>query len=118
MARVVVTTSALTPPLAWALAEPAGLGLAGIGLGGAVLSWAVALWPLTFAGWFTGDAPVATLAASALRFTGFAFGGFGLGMAMYFAAPQPQGSRVACATAGPTGQPLRAARLPCPSAPT
>ena len=50
------------------------------------LGLAVALWPLTFAGWFTGDAQVATLAASALRYTGFAFGGFGLGMAMYFAA--------------------------------
>ena len=47
---------------------------------------AVALWPLTFAGWFTGDARVAALAASALRYTGYAFGGFGLGMAMYFAA--------------------------------
>ncbi len=51
-----------------------------------VLGLAVALWPLTFAGWFTGDAQVAILAASALRYTGLAFGGFGLGMAMYFAS--------------------------------
>jgi len=42
--------------------------------------------PLRFAQLFTGDAAVAAIAASALGFTGPAFGGFGLGMAMYFAS--------------------------------
>ncbi len=46
----------------------------------------VALIPLRFATLFTNDLQVAGIAASALHYTGFAFGGFGLGMAMYFAA--------------------------------
>jgi Na+-driven multidrug efflux pump len=47
---------------------------------------AVACFPLVFARWFTSDAEVAAIAASALSWIGPAFGGFGLGMAMYFAA--------------------------------
>ena len=39
-----------------------------------------------FAGLFTADAAVVDMAARALRYTGPAFGGFGLGMAMYFAS--------------------------------
>ena len=39
-----------------------------------------------FARLFTDDAAVAAIAAQALAFTGPAFGGFGLGMAMYFAS--------------------------------
>jgi Na+-driven multidrug efflux pump len=46
----------------------------------------VACFPLVFARWFTSDAEVAAIAASALSWIGPAFGGFGLGMAMYFAA--------------------------------
>ena len=46
----------------------------------------VALMPLQFAQLFTADAEVAAMAARALRWTGLAFGAFGLGMAMYFAA--------------------------------
>ncbi|WP_424812105.1 MATE family efflux transporter [Roseococcus sp. YIM B11640] len=46
----------------------------------------VALFPLTFANLFASDAEVAAIAARALGFIGPAFGGFGLGMAMYFAA--------------------------------
>lgn len=46
---------------------------------------AVALAPLQFALLFTGDLQVASTAARGLQFTGLAFGGFGLGMAMYFA---------------------------------
>lgn len=46
----------------------------------------VALLPLQFAQLFTADAEVAAMAARALRWTGLAFGAFGLGMAMYFAA--------------------------------
>jgi Na+-driven multidrug efflux pump len=44
----------------------------------------VALWPLQFALFFTSDLQVATIAARGLQYTGLAFGGFGLGMAMYF----------------------------------
>ncbi len=50
------------------------------------LGLVVGLWPLAFAQLFTTDPAVAATAARALRYTGFAFGGFGLGMAMYFAA--------------------------------
>ena len=46
----------------------------------------VALLPLQFAQLFTADGEVAAMAARALRWTGLAFGAFGLGMAMYFAA--------------------------------
>lgn len=45
---------------------------------------AVATWPLEFALFFTADLQVAATAARGLQFTGLAFGGFGLGMAMYF----------------------------------
>ena len=47
---------------------------------------AVALLPMRFAGLFTSDTAVVAAAAGALRYTGFAFGGFGIGMAMYFAS--------------------------------
>ena len=50
------------------------------------LGLAVGLFGLEFARLFTRDAEVAAIAAQALAFTGPAFGGFGLGMAMYFAA--------------------------------
>ena len=46
----------------------------------------VASFALEFATLFTADAEVAAIAARALRCTGPAFGGFGLGMAMYFAS--------------------------------
>jgi Na+-driven multidrug efflux pump len=51
-----------------------------------VLGVAVALVATDFALLFTHDAQVAAMAARALTFTGPAFGGFGLGMALYFAA--------------------------------
>jgi Na+-driven multidrug efflux pump len=47
---------------------------------------AVGLFPAGFAGAFASDPAVASIAARGLRFTGPAFGGFGLGMAMYFAS--------------------------------
>jgi Na+-driven multidrug efflux pump len=47
---------------------------------------AVALAPASFAGFFSTDAAVVALAARALSYTGLAFGGFGLGMALYFAS--------------------------------
>lgn len=47
---------------------------------------AVGLAPARFAGWFTSDAEVAAIAARALSWVGPAFGGFGLGMALYFAS--------------------------------
>lgn len=50
------------------------------------LGLAVGLFGLGFARLFTRDTEVAAIAAQALAFTGPAFGGFGLGMAMYFAA--------------------------------
>jgi len=53
----------------------------------------VGLLPLRFATLFTADLPVATMAARALRYTGPAFGGFGLGMAMYFASMGAQRMR-------------------------
>jgi len=46
----------------------------------------VALFPLAFARAFASDEEVAQIAAQALRIIGPAFGGFGLGMAMYFAS--------------------------------
>ena len=47
---------------------------------------AVAASPGAFAAFFTSDPAVVALATRALSFTGFAFGGFGLGMALYFAS--------------------------------
>lgn len=47
---------------------------------------AVAAAPGAFASFFTADPEVIGLARRALSFTGFAFGGFGLGMALYFAS--------------------------------
>lgn len=47
---------------------------------------AVALAPAAFAGFFSTDPAVVALAARALSYTGIAFGGFGLGMALYFAS--------------------------------
>ncbi len=52
----------------------------------AVVGLLVALLPLQFAQLFSTDADVVAMAARALRYTGLAFGAFGLGMAMYFAA--------------------------------
>lgn len=46
----------------------------------------VGLWPEPFARAFASDAEVAATAAQALSWIAPAFGGFGLGMAMYFAA--------------------------------
>jgi len=47
---------------------------------------AVGLAPAQFAALFTKDAEVAAIAARALSWVGPAFGGFGLGMALYFAS--------------------------------
>ncbi|QYY31266.1 multidrug transporter MatE [Cupriavidus pinatubonensis] len=52
------------------------------GLAGA----AVGMMPHRFAGLFTQDRQVAAIAARALSWVGPAFGGFGLGMALYFAS--------------------------------
>ena len=52
----------------------------------AVVGVAVALAPDAFAGFFASDAEVQGIAALALGYIGPAFAGFGLGMAMYFAA--------------------------------
>ncbi|WP_338663703.1 MATE family efflux transporter [Pararoseomonas sp. SCSIO 73927] len=46
----------------------------------------VAAAPRAFAGFFTDDPAVVEMAARALSYTGLAFGGFGLGMALYFAS--------------------------------
>lgn len=51
-----------------------------------VVGLMVGLAPLAFVSLFTKDAEVARIAALALGFIGPAFGGFGLGMAMYFAS--------------------------------
>jgi Na+-driven multidrug efflux pump len=51
-----------------------------------VIGIIVAFASLPFAMLFTRDAAVADIAARALTFTGPAFGGFGLGMAVYFAS--------------------------------
>ena len=53
----------------------------------------VSLFPLGFVSLFTPDADVAAIAALALSFIGPAFGGFGLGMALYFAAMGAQRMR-------------------------
>ncbi|MDM7946599.1 MAG: MATE family efflux transporter [Oceanibaculum nanhaiense] len=58
--------------LAFAMAGAAGL--------------AVGLAPHSFASAFSDDPAVIEIAARGLAYTGFAFGGFGLGMALYFAA--------------------------------
>ena len=47
---------------------------------------AVGLFPHSFAGFFTSDPDVVALAARALSYIGPAFGGFGLGMCLYFAS--------------------------------
>lgn len=47
---------------------------------------AVGLAPMSFAALFTDDAEVREIAARALSWVGPAFGGFGLGMALYFAS--------------------------------
>ena len=47
---------------------------------------AVGLAPTAFASAFTSDAEVVAIAARALSWVGPAFGGFGLGMALYFAS--------------------------------
>ena len=52
------------------------------GLFGVITAWS----PLAFVSLFTPDPAVAKIAAAALAVIGPAFGGFGLGMAMYFAA--------------------------------
>lgn len=46
----------------------------------------VALWPVQVASLFTSDTAVVAIAARGLAYVGFAFGGFGLGMALYFAS--------------------------------
>lgn len=51
-----------------------------------VVGLLVSLSPLVFVSLFTPDVEVAGIAALALSYIGPAFGGFGLGMAMYFAA--------------------------------
>ena len=60
-------------------------GLMALAVTGA-LGLAVALAPARFAGFFTQDPAVIALAGRALAYTGFAFGGFGLGMSLYFAS--------------------------------
>ncbi|MFC7735051.1 MATE family efflux transporter [Roseomonas sp. GCM10028921] len=72
-------------------------GLMALGVTGAI-GLAVALAPRSFAGFFTSDPAVVAVAARALSFTGPAFGGFGLGMALYFA----------CQGAGRMGWPVAA----------
>ena len=52
----------------------------------ALIGLAVGALPRQFAGLFTADAAVVDMASRALRYTGSTFGGFGLGMAMYFAS--------------------------------
>lgn len=60
-------------------------GLMALGVCSAI-GMTVAIFPMFFATMFASDAEVAEIAARALRIIGPAFGGFGLGMAMYFAA--------------------------------
>jgi Na+-driven multidrug efflux pump len=50
------------------------------------LGLAVAILPAGFAAFFSSDPRVVALATQALSYTGLAFGGFGLGMALYFAS--------------------------------
>ena len=52
----------------------------------AVIGLTVGLFAPQFAGLFSAEPSVTAMAARALRYTGPAFGGFGLGMAMYFAS--------------------------------
>lgn len=59
--------------------------LMALALAGAVGA-VVGLAPDTFVGFFTKDAEVASIAARALSWVAPAFGGFGLGMALYFAS--------------------------------
>ncbi len=59
----------------------------------ACIGLAVGLMAPAFASLFTQDAAVALMAARALHYTGPAFGGFGLGMAMYFAGMGAQRMR-------------------------
>lgn len=59
----------------------------------ALIGVGVGLFAPHFAGLFSSDPAVANLAAQALRYTGPAFGGFGLGMAMYFASMGAQRMR-------------------------
>ncbi|MCT9127693.1 MATE family efflux transporter [Cupriavidus gilardii] len=59
--------------------------LLALALAGAI-GIAVGLAPARFASWFTSDAEVAAIAARALSWIAPAFGGFGLGMALYFAS--------------------------------
>ncbi|MGK7868183.1 MATE family efflux transporter [Falsiroseomonas sp. E2-1-a20] len=65
--------------LAW---TGAALALALTGVAGLV----VALWPVQVASLFSADPAVVAIAARGLGYVGFAFGGFGLGMALYFAS--------------------------------
>ncbi|MBI0534492.1 multidrug transporter MatE [Roseomonas sp. KE2513] len=51
-----------------------------------VIGLVIAMAPVAFAGFFTADPAVIAIASRALSYTGFAFGGFGLGMALYFAS--------------------------------
>lgn len=67
-------------------------GLLALGVTG-VVGLGVASAPLAFVSLFTKDPAVADIAASALAYIGPAFGGFGLGMAMYFAAMGAQRMR-------------------------
>jgi Na+-driven multidrug efflux pump len=60
-------------------------GLAAFAFTGAIGA-AVGLAPVAFASAFTSDAAVVEIAARALSWIGPAFGGFGLGMALYFAS--------------------------------
>jgi len=60
-------------------------GLMALALTGAI-GLTVALAPAAFAGIFTADPDVVAIAVRALSWTGLAFGGFGLGMALYFAS--------------------------------
>ncbi|MGY8527200.1 MATE family efflux transporter [Paracidovorax citrulli] len=60
-------------------------GLLALGIAGSA-GVAVGLAPGHFANWFTSDAEVAAIATQALSWVGPAYGGFGLGMALYFAS--------------------------------
>jgi Na+-driven multidrug efflux pump len=69
----------------WATARrTAWVGGAGAFVVCALVGSLVGLFPLHFARFFTTDAEVAALAARALTYIGPAFGGFGLGMCLYF----------------------------------
>ena len=71
----------------WATARrTAWLGAAGAFVFAASAGLATGLFPLQFARFFTTDAEVVAIAARALGIIGPAFGGFGFGMALYFAS--------------------------------